>query len=114
MEQHLELESLGILRQTKVPQELAWMSDAQKAFVLDLLFAGAEGMHKRDVSKFEKKNPDVIFTLTVRDLANWESDKLGKPTFLVLTWKGEEVAQLLLQIAKHENKKASSPDKSRG
>lgn len=90
------------------------MTDAQKAFLLDLLFAGEEGLHKRDVTKFDKKNPEVVFTLTVRDLANWESDKLGKPTFLVLTWKGEEVAKLLFQIAKHENQKASVPDKSRG
>ncbi len=105
MEQHLELESLGILRQTKVPAELAWMTDDEKSFVLDLLLAGEEGVHKRVVAKFEKKHPDAVLNLTMRDLARWESDKSGRPTFLVLSWKGDEVAKLLLQIAKHESRR---------
>lgn len=107
MEQHLELESLGILRQTKVPAELAWMTDEEKSFVLDLLFAGEGGLHKREVQKFGKQNPDALLRLEMRELTIWESDKSGRPTFLVLSWKGDEVAKLLLQIAKHESKRAS-------
>jgi len=107
MEQHLELESLGILRQTKVPAELAWMTDDEKTFVLNLLMAGEGGLHKREVHKHQKKLPEVVLNLEVRDLVRWESDKSGKPMFMVLSWKGEEVAQLLLQIAKHESRRAT-------
>jgi hypothetical protein len=107
MEQHLELETLGILRQTKVPTELTWMTDAEKQFMMMLLWAGEEGLHKRDVTKFQKKHADAVFNLDVRGLTNWETDKTGRPMFVVLTWKGEEAAKVLLQVAKHESRKAS-------
>lgn len=105
MEQHLALESMGILKQTKVPPELAWMSDLEKTFVLDLYLAGEDGLHKRQVAKFEKAHPEAFLDLEVRDVVRWESDKAGKPTFVVLSWKGEEIAKLLLQIAKNSSKK---------
>ncbi len=85
------------------------MTDVEKSFVLDLLLAGEGGLHRRDVQKFDKKNSGVVLNLEVRSLIQWESDKTGRPTFLVLTWKGEEVAQLLMQIAKHESRKAVRP-----
>lgn len=105
MEQHLALESLGILKQTKAPPELAWMTDLEKTFVLDLFLAGEEGLHKRQVAKFEKNHPEAFLDLQVRDVIRWESDKAGKPTFVVLSWKGEEIAKLLLQIAKNTSQK---------
>ncbi|MCC5610899.1 hypothetical protein LC612_30160 [Nostoc sp. CHAB 5834] len=105
MEQHISLDTLGILRQVKVPAELAWMSDEEKSFLLELLFAGEEGIHKRIVTKFSKKSPDAIFNLTVRNMAEWISDKAGRPTFLTVTWKGEDAAKLLFQIAKNDNRK---------
>lgn len=107
MEQHLELESLGILLQTKVPPELTWMSTAEKQFMLMLLMAGEGGLHKREVQKFQKKNADAVFNLDVRGLTNWETDKAGRPMFVVLTWKGEEAAKVLLQVAKHESRRAA-------
>jgi len=106
MEQHIELETLGILRQTKVPPELKWMTDAEKQFMMMLLMAGEEGLHKRDVTKFQKKHADAVFNLDVRGLTNWETYKAGRPMFVVLTWKGEEVAKVLLHVAKHESWKA--------
>ena len=105
MEQHLELENLGILRQTKAPAELAWMTDIEKSFLLDLLVAGETGLHKRTIQKFENKNSDAFFNLQVRNLVEWESDKSGKPMFLVLSWQGKDIAELLLQVAKHESKR---------
>lgn len=107
MEQHLELEYLGILRQTRVPAELAWMSDAEKQLMLMLLLAGEEGLHKRAVTRFEKKNPGVLLNVLFKDFATWQTDKAGRPMFLALTWKGEETASLLLQIAKNENRKTT-------
>ena len=107
MEQHIELETLGILRQTKVPPELAWMSDAEKQFMLMLLFAGDGGLHKRTVASFEKKNPEVVLQLHARDFLMWETDKAGRPMFVAMTWKGEEAAKLLLHVARHESQKAA-------
>jgi hypothetical protein len=106
IERHLELETLGILRQTKVPAELAWMTESEKGLVLTMHLAGESGVHKTAVAKLEKASPDMVFNVTVRDLAEWLTDKAGRPVALVLTWKGEEIAKLLHQVAKHESRKA--------
>lgn len=108
MEQYLELESLGILRQTKVPAELSWMSDSQKQLMLQVMFAGEEGLHRRVIGKFLKKEPELLIQLEFKDYVRWESDKAGKPTFLVLTWQGEEVSKVLLQVARYESRKSGS------
>ena len=107
MEQHLELDTLGILRQVKLPASLAWMNEADKGLLLQLHLAGETGLHKRNVAKFEKVNPEVTLRVTVRDLAQWLSDKAGRPIYLALTWRGEEIGRLLLQVAKNESRKAT-------
>lgn len=104
MEHHLELDNLGILRQTQVPPELAWMSDAEKAFVLELYLAGETGLHKRVVDKIEKTTPDIVFNITVRSLADWLPDKAGRPVSLALSWRGIDAAKLLHRIAQNESK----------
>lgn len=114
MEQFLELESLGILRTTRVPAELAWMSDETKRFVLELHMAGEEGVHKRLVNAFSKKNPDAVLQMEIKQLVEWLSDKAGRPTFLALTWKGTDAAQLLLSIAKNESRKNGNAPWERG
>lgn len=108
MEHHLELDFLGILRQTKIPPEWAWLIDVEKQFLLELLLAGEGGLHRSKVAKFEKNHPDALLNLTVRNLCEWETDRLGKPASMVLTWKGEDLARLLLQIAKNESKKTGN------
>jgi len=107
MDAHLELESLGILRQTKTPENLKWMNDDDKRFMLELLHAGEEGMHKRDVAKFDKEHPEATLRLTVNNLAQWERDKNGRIMFLVLTWQGQDAAELLRKIAQHQSKNVS-------
>ena len=105
MEQYLELESLGILKATRLPAEWAWMNDEMKHFLLSLHFAGEDGVHKSEVKLFSKRCPDGLFQLEIKNLVGWLSDKAGKPMFLALTWQGDEVAQLLLSIAKNESQK---------
>lgn len=107
MEQHHELESLGILRQTKLPATYSWMTDSDKMLMLQLHLAGEEGVHKGVIHKFEKSNPDTVLRLTVRDFAEWQSDKHGKPSHLVMSWKGEEVGKLLMQVARNESRVAA-------
>jgi hypothetical protein len=106
MDAHLELESMGILRQTKTPENLKWMNDDDKRFMLELLHAGEEGMHKRFVEKFDKAHPDAALRLTVNNMAQWERDKNGRIMFLTLTWQGVDAAELLRKIAQHQSKNA--------
>lgn len=107
MDQHIELETLGILRQTKVPKELAWLDKSDKQLLLLLLLQGEGGLHKSAVKKFEKKAPDAIVKISANGLADWQTDKQGRPVALCLTWKGTEAAELLLVIARNENKKGN-------
>jgi len=104
MEPHLELEALGILRQTKLPPEYRWLSDVEKQFLLDVLLCGEGGMGWRLAKKFERKHPEASLNLNVRSLTTWETDRQGKPSRLTLTWKGQELSELLLTVAKHSTR----------
>lgn len=107
MDAHLELESMGILRQTKTPDTLKWMKDEHKHFVLQLFLAGEEGMHKRHVEKHSKDHAELTLQLEVRNLAQWERDKNGRIMFFTLTWQGVEAAELLMKIAQNQSRKPS-------
>jgi hypothetical protein len=104
---NLELESLGILRQTKLPGHLAWMDADVKFFMLELLGAGEEGLHKRHVERFRKKQDEALLRLEIAELVTWERDKTGRPMFLALTWRGTEVATLIRAVAVNESRKAA-------
>jgi hypothetical protein len=99
-----ELDSLGLLRADRPPHHLAWLTDDEKCFLIELLTLGDEGMHKRQVAKFTRKNPDAVLRLEIRELISWERDKAGRPMFVVLTWKGVEAAELLLQLARNNSR----------
>lgn len=108
-----ELDAMGLLRATKVPHELDWLTDDEKVILLRLLFCGEEGMHIREVSKIQKtqSGSDAILRIEAFGLAGWERDQLGKQTFLCLTWKGTEAAELVRKVARHENKKAVNAER---
>jgi hypothetical protein len=105
MDAHLELESMGILRQTKTPDSLKWMNDDEKRFMLDLLLAGEDGLHKRVVEKFAKEHRETPIKLEVANLAQWERDKNGRIMFFTLTWQGREAGELLMKIAQNQSRK---------
>lgn len=96
-----DLDSLGILRQTVLPTDLDWMSDADKRLALELHFAGEDGLSKAYIRQWDKKNPESSLRLTSRSLADWETDKRGQPARLALNWKGQDVAQALLAVARN-------------
>jgi hypothetical protein len=100
----LEMDTLGILRTTRAPSDMAWLSDEAKRFVLDLHLAGEAGLHRREVQKFSKRNPDALLHLEVKELASWLNDKTGRPTFFALTWRGSDLAQRLLAVARNESR----------
>jgi len=96
-----ELDDLGILRSTKIPPHLAWLSSAQINLLLAVFTCGEEGMTRRRSRKFDS---DVIRQLELRDYLQWERDRFGRLAFLCLTWKGQDAAQVLIKIAHHEQK----------
>lgn len=114
MTNHIELDSLGILSPTIIPKKFTWMSDEAKQFLLHVLLCGAEGMHKRQVGKYFKGDSDMLIQLSANSLIHWETDKFGKPAYLTLTWKGEEVAKLLKVIAKSQSTKKAFNESSNG
>lgn len=97
----MELNSLGILRQTKLPSTLDWLTDADKTLLLDLLLAGEDGISKALIAKWDKAHPESSLRLSTNSLADWITDKRGKPAFLGLTWKGEEAAKMVKEVAMH-------------
>lgn len=100
-----ELDDLGILRSTKIPPHLVWMSSEQIELLLAVLACGGDGMTRRRAQKFDA---DVVRQLELRDYLQWERDRFGRLAFLCLTWKGQDAAQVLLKIARHEQKSDKS------
>lgn len=100
-----ELEAMGILRQTKLPGQFSWMDDEVKRFMLELLAAGEDGLHKRQVERFRKAREEALLRLEISELVNWERDKAGRPMFLTLTWKGSDVSALIRAVAVNESRR---------
>ena len=108
MSTELELQDLGILRVARLPEHLSWLTDGEKILLLQLLLSGEEGLHKRNVKKHEKLYPDAVIKLEAYDLARWERDKVGRPMFFCLTWKGQDAAEIVKVVARRENQKTTS------
>lgn len=100
-----ELDDLGILRTTHLPEKLQSLKDKEieTTLLIELLGAGEEGLTRRHIMKFKQAGEDAAKWLTLRDLAEWQRDRFGKLTFLVITWKGEKTARLLLSVCKHDS-----------
>jgi hypothetical protein len=105
MEQYFQLDELGILKQTKLPVHLAWLSEQDKQCLLLVLLSGEGGMPKSQVTKFEKQYPDVVFRLEAQNLLSWLTNNRGQQVNLSLSWKGEDIAKLLHLVARNESKK---------
>ena len=99
-----ELDTMGILRATKLPPKLEWLNETEILLLIRLLGAGEEGLTRRSLKKLKEPGEDAVTRLNLRDLVKWERDVFGNLTFLVLTWKGEEAAQTLLKVSLHKSK----------
>jgi hypothetical protein len=106
-----ELDDMGILRATKLPTQLAWLEGIEGTLLVQMLAAGEEGITRRRLAKFKEEGEQAARRLELRDLVHWERDRFGKPAFLVLTWKGEEAAQVLLKVFKHRKPAQSNEAK---
>lgn len=101
----LELDQLGILASASLPSELDWLRAEDKQLLIDLHLSGESGMSRALVAQRQKKKPltDCVEVLYANSMVDWLTDKQGRPSYLVLTPKGDEVTALLMRIAKNES-----------
>jgi len=103
------LDSLGLLKATKMPKKYEWLSEKDKAFLLNLYLAGEMGLTKKAALAEEALNAEVLMRLEANGLTTWERDKFGRISYYCLTTlKGEELGVLLLKIAKNSSIRLSA------
>lgn len=98
---NLELEQLGILHHTRLPSAYSWMTEADRQLCLALGLALPGGLSVVQLRKEERRLPDAGLRLYAYGLAEWETDKVGRPSHFVLTPRGEAVYELLVEMARH-------------
>ncbi|MBC8738488.1 hypothetical protein F6X40_17075 [Paraburkholderia sp. UCT31] len=103
-----ELDALGLLKTVAPVAEVAWLSPEEKQLIVEILTTGgATGFPRKVAEKRTRKSPDTLFKLEANGLTQWDFDARGRPAYYVLTWKGQELGEQLLRLAKHENRKVS-------
>ena len=102
-QQLLDLHALGVLCVNQVPKDYAWMSETEKHIILYLALAGKDGIHKNLFKNHLKTNPECFINLEVRGLVTWTNNKKGAPEYLILTWKGIDLAEFLKELAKQQS-----------
>lgn len=99
-----DLDRLGLLRVTKIPPELSWLDPVQIQLIFEVGECGEQGMRERKTQRFSEEKRDALRMLELRDILYREHDRLGKPVFLCLTWKGKEALQVLQAVERNRPK----------
>ena len=99
-----DLDRLGLLRVTKLPPELSWLDPIQTQLIFEVGECGEQGMRERKTQRFSEEKRDALRMLELRDILYRERDRLGKPVFLCLTWKGKETLQVLQAVERNRPK----------
>lgn len=88
------LGSAGILTSaTDTPESYGLTEESVKLFTL-IAMAGADGLPRSRVPRELSANlNEHLLPLELQQLITWERDQRGRPAYLVLTWKGEEMLQ---------------------
>lgn len=70
-------------------------AEAVELFVL-VASAGPEGLHRSRVPRLWLKDPALaLLPLELENLVAWEHDNRGRPSYLALTWKGEDALKAM-------------------
>lgn len=101
----VELGEMGLLKATLVPASASWIPDAAKALLVRLYVVRPGGLPRASFKKPTQDDADALLVLEAHGFVQWISDQRGKATLLTLTWKGEEFAQALAEIAKSQTQK---------
>jgi hypothetical protein len=103
--ENLNLDVLGLLRTGNKDPRTTYLTEEEKQIVAMVGLAGADGLHKRQTKGMD---PVLLDVLEAHGLLKWERDLRGRPMFLCLTWKGEDIAVLLVKQAKSESHRISA------
>lgn len=106
MDSTLELVTAGILRPVVLPAHLDWVTPDHAALILFLANAGEEGASKAALKKLKVQEMTAL-DLEVRGIVQWLNDRRGRPSHLALTWKGEDLAEILRAHARNSGKLSS-------
>ncbi len=90
-----------LLRPSEKDPRIAHLSDSARFYLIQVAQAGTDGLKKGQAKLLDKKYPDACLELYAQDYILWEFDTRGNPYFLGVNWKGEELAKLLMTIAKY-------------
>lgn len=105
-----EFEDVGLFRNSHhaFDHELKKFKPAELALLIEIGNHGENGLHKKTFEKNYKKSAELLICLEMASLVKWERDNNGRPIFLCLTWKGDELFKHALEAAKYLNQLDSS------
>lgn len=85
------LDATGVLRGSAGCAVAYGLPDASVRLFLLIAACGTEGLLRSKLPKDLVADLEVhLIPLEMQELVAWERDGRGRPTYLVLTWKGEE------------------------
>ena len=93
----------SLLKPSEKDPRIANLDDEARFYLIQVVQAGDEGLKKPQATLLDKKYPNACFDLYAKDYVLWEFDTRGNPYFLVATWKGVELAKLLVTVAKYRS-----------
>lgn len=100
---YLELDLFGVLAPANLPDDLSWITADGAIILVNLLLAGEEGISLRRIgASLETK--DALAQLYAHSAVEWLTNKAGVAIAAVLTNKGEDMAALILAIAKNQSR----------
>ena len=103
-----DLDALGLLRVTKIPQHLEWLTPVQIELIFEVADCGEQGMRERKAQRYSQEKRDELRMLELRDILYRERDVRGQPVFLCLTWQGKEALEVLRAIKRHREKDSAT------
>jgi hypothetical protein len=85
------LESAGVLTGGAGAEKVYGLSAETVRLFLLIAGAGADGLSRNKVPRdLAKALDEHLLPLEMREMVEWQRDKRGRLSYLVLTWKGEE------------------------
>jgi hypothetical protein len=99
------LDSARLLRTGRKDRRTSFLSVELRQLVIAIL-AASGALPKKQA---EQQDPALLSVLEAYGLAQWERDKLGRLTAYQLTWKGQELADVLIRQARIENIRQTGP-----
>jgi len=109
-----DLDAMGLLHITKLPQNLEWLTETHIEMLLVLAQCGEEGLPERKTRKLSTEQADALRMLELRDLVGREYDRFHKPVLLCLTWQGKETVQVVQAYLRYKAQEKSAAHQQGG